>query len=120
MYKINIIILLCFTSTSIFAQQKVEISGVVKVKHNDNVLSYAQVVLDGTTIGAVTDEFGQYQLTDIPVGEYKLKVMYTGYKTEVLELTLESNNDNNFNIILEQSPISIEEILVTGDAHLAH
>ena len=120
MYKIKRIILLYFTPISIFAQQKVEISGVVKVKHNDNVLSYAQVVLDGTTIGAVTDEFGQYQLTDIPVGEYKLKVMYTGYKTEVLELTLESNNDNNFNIILEQSPISIEEILVTGDAHLAH
>ena len=105
--------------STVFSQQAIEINGVVKVKHTDSVLPYAQVVLDGTTIGTVTGEDGTFQLTGIPVGEYILKVMYAGYKTELIELTIAGNGVNNYDILLQQSPISIEEILVTGNAPMA-
>lgn len=119
MYKLKLILIMCFISISLFAQQTAAINGVVKIKHMNAVLPYAQVVLDGTTVGTVTDEDGTFQLTDIPVGEYILKVMYTGYKTEYIELTLKGDSSEKHAIWMEQKPISIEEILVTGNAPLA-
>ncbi|NHZ85311.1 MAG: TonB-dependent receptor [Planctomycetia bacterium] len=114
MYKQKLILFVCFISISLFAQQKADVSGIVKIKRMNNVLPYAQVVLDGTTVGTVTNEDGAFQLTDIPYGEYILKVMYTGYKTEHIEFTLKGNSTEKFIIWMEQTPISIEEILVRG------
>ena len=119
MNKLKLFIIICFISINLFAQQNAEIKGIVNIKHMKTVLPYAQVVLEGTTIGTITDESGMFQLTDIPAGQYTMKVMYTGYKTEYVELMLEGNHIENQIIWMVQKPISIEEILVTGNAPLA-
>jgi len=119
MYKLKFIIFVFIISISLYAQQNVEINGVVKVKHTNSVLPYAQVVLDGTNIGTITDEDGTFELTDILEGKYMLKVMYTGYKTEHFELALKGDSSEIYEVWMEQKPISIEEILVIGNAPLA-
>ncbi len=46
------------------------------------VLIEANVTILGNTLGAASDEKGYYFITNVPEGEYQLKVQYVGYFTE--------------------------------------
>ena len=46
------------------------------------VLIEANVTIVGTSLGAATNDKGYYFITNIPEGEYVLKVQYVGYFTE--------------------------------------
>src|SRR4030042_5111325 len=72
---------------------------------------FANVYLDGTSIGTVTNSEGEFILK-VPknVKNDVLGIAYLGYKNELIPLkNLESSN--NF-IILEPSPIPIEEVII--------
>lgn len=72
---------------------------------------FANVYLNGTSIGTVTNSEGEF-LLKIPKSEKKdvLGVAYLGYKNELIPL---KNLDRNNNVIaLEPSPIPIEEVII--------
>ncbi len=52
-----------------------------------NVLSSANVFLDGTTIGTSTDIDGNYKLDGIPPGLYNIVISHIGYKNGVYQMT---------------------------------
>jgi outer membrane receptor protein involved in Fe transport len=43
----------------------------------------ANVVVEGSNLGAATDELGRYYILDVPVGNYDLRAEYIGYTTVV-------------------------------------
>ncbi len=59
-----------------------EIRGVVVVDTTGVPLHYANVVLEGTTMGNFTMADGSFLISGIPVGTYTVKVMMMGYKIE--------------------------------------
>ena len=63
----------------VFADQNGRISGVITDADTHEPLAGANVVLEGTALGAATDLDGVYLVTNVPVGTYQLKVMYIGY-----------------------------------------
>jgi outer membrane receptor protein involved in Fe transport len=58
------------------------IGKVIDAKTN-TPLPGAIVKLEGTTMGASTDDAGDYVIINIPVGTYRVASSYVGYKTEV-------------------------------------
>jgi hypothetical protein len=72
---------------------------------------FANVYLDGTSIGTVTNSEGEFVLK-IPKTIKKdiLGVAYLGYKNELVPLKNLENGDNV--IALEPSPIPIEEVII--------
>ncbi len=42
------------------------------------------IVLVGTELGAATDEYGNYEIVDIPIGEYTVEASMLGYKPQAL------------------------------------
>jgi hypothetical protein len=76
---------------------------------------FANVYLEGTSIGTVTNSEGEFILK-IPknVKQNIIGIAYLGYKNELIPLkNLESEKNE---IILEPSPIPIEEVIIrTGD-----
>ncbi|MGH7957736.1 MAG: TonB-dependent receptor domain-containing protein, partial [Opitutaceae bacterium] len=54
------------------------IEGRVLNASNGSYLTNARVTVEGTNIQAFTDPAGRYRLTDVPAGETKVKVFYTG------------------------------------------
>ena len=76
---------------------------------------FANVYLDGTSIGTVTNSEGEFVLK-IPknIKQNVIGIAYLGYKNELIPLrNLESEKNV---IILEPSPIPIEEVIIrTGD-----
>lgn len=71
----------------------------------------ANVWLESTNIGTVTDVNGTFELGDVPDGKYTLRVSSMNYEgTHVLV----DKSDENLLISLNNSPLKLNEVVVTG------
>lgn len=85
------------------------VSGTV-VDENGEPLPGANVIVEGTTVGTVTDLAGNYSLT-LPNGATQLRVASIGYKTQDLPIT-----SSNINAQLMVDVSQLSEVVVTGYA----
>ena len=83
------------------------ITGTVKDQTGETIIS-ASVVVQGTTIGTVTDFDGNYSL-DVPDDAKVLVFSYIGMKTQELTIT-----GNTMNVVLSENSEVLEEVVVTG------
>ena len=58
------------------------IEGVVRNATTGNTLNNARVIVEGTTIETFTDEGGQFRLANLPAGDARLRVNYTGMEPQ--------------------------------------
>ena len=83
-----IVFLFCFQLLlfiSLNAQQPAGnniINGFIQEDANGETLNYANVYLEGTSLGDMSNEHGYYVIDGIPDGEYLIKVMMIGYIIE--------------------------------------
>lgn len=84
-----------------------EIRGIV-MDENRQPLPGANVIVKGTTIGAVTDFDGNYSVT-IPNTSSELQFSYIGYKSQTLPVT-----GSTLNVILIEDSNSLDEVVVVG------
>jgi iron complex outermembrane recepter protein len=64
------------------------ISGRVFNVGNNRYLNNAQVSVEGTTLAAQTNEYGEYRLDGVPAGEVQVRAQYTGLDTETITTTV--------------------------------
>ena len=88
-------------------QQTKRITGRVLDANNEPVIG-ANVVVDGTTIGTVTDVDGNFTL-DVPDG-VTLKISYIGY----IEQTIPVGNKSVISVILKEDSQALDEVVVVG------
>ena len=69
----------------------------------------ASVLVDGTTIGTVTDIDGNFSLS-IPAAATELVVSYTGFTTKNIVLT----GASNYEITMDDAAALLGEVVVTG------
>ncbi len=111
--KILFIILLIMLPVSLFAGVTGKITGVVKDKETGEPLIGANVVIEGTLLGSVTDINGTYMILNIPVGTYALKATYIGYRTVEIKDTrvhVDLTTEVNFELpsqVLEGETVTI-------------
>ena len=93
------------------AQEKGTIKGTLLDKEmNNEPLSFAGVLIKGTTIGTETDIDGNYILTVDP-GSYTLVFSFLGYQQLELNVVVKSNEITTANAILEASKgLALEEV----------
>ena len=77
-------LLIILSSTTVMAQPG-SISGTITDSDSREALVGANVVIQGTIIGASTDFDGKYTLNNISPGTYNLVVSYISYKTKIIE-----------------------------------
>jgi len=66
------------------------------------------VVVQGTTIGTVTDMEGNYSIT-IPNNANQLSYSFIGYNSQTLPIT-----GNVMNVAMEESVVAVDEVVVVG------
>ena len=107
MRKPFLIIILLFSFATLFAQEKVMISGQV-VDGSGVTLPGVSVLEKGTTNGTVTDIDGNYSL---PVSQGGTLVFsYIGYATQEIEV----GQSNRINVEMKEDVIGLEEVVVVG------
>ncbi|HED09202.1 MAG TPA: TonB-dependent receptor [Caldithrix abyssi] len=74
------------------------IKGKVTGASDDAPLIGANVYLEGTTMGAATDDEGMYEI-DAADGTYTLVCEYVGYATQKVEVTVDGTVEVNFQLV---------------------
>ena len=82
--SIGYILIFCVLFTTfhgkLSALENGKIKGLVLDRVTGNPLPYANVFLDGTSLGSSTDLKGNFLILDVPPGSYTIKIRYIGYK----------------------------------------
>ncbi|MFW6275694.1 MAG: TonB-dependent receptor, partial [bacterium] len=93
-----------------------QIKGKVTDKTNGEVLPFASVYLPEQNKGTLTDENGEFEMSNLPGGEYKIQFSYIGYKTIIKTITPDKP-EMFLNIELEPSVLQAEEVVISGGRH---
>ena len=98
----------CMLSVVAWGQQTV--NGIIT--DNNEALVGATIIVEGTTVGTVTDYDGRFSL-NIPEGTYKnLVVSYTGYSEQVVSIPTDGSE---LNIQLQTDALQLQDIVVTAN-----
>jgi len=100
----------------VFLILNVEAQGTIKgrVKSKGEEVPYANVGLIGTKIGASADENGNFNINNVPAGNYKLKISAVGYHTFTEEVILKGNEVLDVKASLVESTNNLDEVVVSG------
>ena len=91
------------------------ISGHVIVKGTEENIPYATVLIVGTGQGTVTNEEGQFSLTGLPEGTYRLRVSFVGYKTQEKEVSVHKDYTAVVHFLMEEESFLTDEVVVSAN-----
>lgn len=107
--KINIFLIILFTTFTSFSQDKFTLSGTIKDSKNNETLIGVNVYIPVLKIGTTTNEYGFYSIT-VPKGEHQIEISYLGYQTIQQTINLNHNTKNNFAI--SESGEELQEVII--------
>ena len=108
--KRNLLLLIFLLfSTSMFAQS---IRGKISDAKKEAVAG-ATVVVEGTNVASITDALGNYTLSNLKPGKYKIKVSLLGYRTVYKIVELGAQNET-FNFSIAEESKNLQDVVVVG------
>ncbi|WP_375378118.1 TonB-dependent receptor [Phocaeicola plebeius] len=113
MRRISLFILLCCLCWNVLAAEY-QIKGVVIDKSTRQPLEFVNVLVVGLGIGASTDANGNFLITQVPPGIYRLQASFLGYKTELTPEYRVNHVTPYVQIELEEENASLNEVVVTA------
>ncbi len=111
-YRVFAAVLFLTLSHSIIAQ-----TGSVRGLVTDSVghpIAYTNIILDGTSLGTVTDDKGTFLIKSIRPGNYTLLASFVGYDVINRPVTIEPGKQTNLEIRLSTRAEYLEDIIITA------
>jgi hypothetical protein len=93
--------------------------GTVTQKDTKVPLAAVNVFLKDTRYGTITDSLGHFELKGLPFGGYVVEVRRVGFKTNRYVLTVERDEPITLAVELEEEPVVVEGVEVSGEAEKA-
>ena len=118
---ISKVILILFTFYSIaFAGETGKLSGTVRDSETNQPVIGANVIIDGTYLGAASDIEGYYFINNIPPGKYKVTISAVGYQKVVFEdVIIKIDKTTNLDITLKSHAVELKsEVVITAKRSL--
>lgn len=110
----SLLLLPCF----LFAQDG-KVRGRVTAKDSGEPLIGANVVLDGTTLGAAADINGDFVILSVPPGVYTVRATYIGYQTVgIANVRVSANITTTQDFELPSSAIAVEAMEIVAERPL--
>ena len=107
--------LLLFPFASSSAQESASVSGFVTDAASGETLILANVRIEGTSLGAASNNAGFYSLAAVPAGEHVVAVSFVGYETERVEVRLAAGEARRLDVALEPASFEGGEVVVTAE-----
>lgn len=108
--------LLILFGSLIIAQTTGKISGKVTDEETGEPLIGANVLIEGTYLGAATDIDGQFFILNIPPGTYSVKVTSMGYSSKLIEgISISVNRTFSLEVSLSSKILEIGEVVIKAD-----
>ena len=113
MLRSGILALSLLLLTTLFAQAQGSISGIVKDATTAEAIVGANVVIQGTSIGATTDVEGKFTIAKVDPGTYSLQITFITYKAHVIpDVVVENAKKVHLEIPLAEDVSELTEIVV--------
>ena len=117
----KVLLLLFIIQTCLFAGVTGKLVGKVTDTNTGEPLIGANILVQGTDLGAATDKDGQFIIINIPPGVYNVKVSYISYETVLIE-NVKIIVDQTTQLLVELSVKSVEvgEVVITAKSSMIH
>ncbi|MEQ1744698.1 MAG: TonB-dependent receptor [Saprospiraceae bacterium] len=100
----------------LFSQKtdKGTVRGNVFDKETAQPLAFARVLVEEASMGTSTDVNGFFSLSEIPVGQYRIKVAYLGYEDQFLDVQIAKGEIVYKTVYLQESGTNLGEVVISG------
>lgn len=90
------------------------IIGTVTEAGTGDPLAAANILVEGTVLGAMSDGHGEYRIPNILEGVYRLRFSVVGYRVEVREVTVRASGTVRVDVEMVQTPLALPDVVVTA------
>ena len=99
---------------SSFSQNLGTITGEIFDAKSQFPVTGANIILDGTTIGTISDENGYFIIKNIPTTSYNITISYLGYQSQkIYNVIIKSKGNPDLKIFLNESTEALDEVVIT-------
>lgn len=109
----NLFIFLLFGSLIQINAQNASVTGSV-LSNSDTYLGFANIAIEGTSIGTNTNDAGYYSIEKITPGTYTIVSSFLGYKPQKKSISLKAGDQIKIDFMLVEDTNLMDEIVVTG------
>lgn len=107
-----------FLSFSLWAQTGVICGTVTDAKMKEPLIG-ASVVIEGTTVGAITDIDGNFRIENVKPGTYTVAASYVSYQTQtVKDVPVVARQEAVLNIELSDANLQLQNVVVVAQRKL--
>lgn len=100
----------------VFAAASGTIKGKVFDSGTKDPLPGANVLVEGTSIGAASDINGNFIIHDVPAGSQTISVSYVGYITEIIKVKVTAGRTLTDNVALRPTAVQGKTVVITAQA----
>lgn len=119
MKRTSIALFLLFAVTFSAYAQYGKITGQVTDRETKEPLIGANVILEGTALGASTDVNGNYSILNVPAGSYDMKTTYVGYQpTTITGISVLAGLTRDMNVQLASTAVQLNAVEIVAERPL--
>jgi iron complex outermembrane receptor protein len=97
------------------AQQPRTLTGTVLDIHTDSGVTGATILVQGTLLGAITNDAGHFRITGVPAGPLALRVMAIGYRGDTVAVGAEAQaGSRSVTIRLAPAALMVAPVVVSA------
>lgn len=100
-------------AATVFGQNQ-KITGIVQDTESGEVLPNANIIIQGTTLGAAADQNGEFVIATLSAGAVTLKVSYLGYEPAFFAVDLSRPTVMPLIFKLKKSFLQLDQVVVTA------
>ena len=109
-----ICVLICLMSSVLFAVQSVTLGGRVVESSSGEPLANANIIIQGTQLGAASDADGRFIIKNIPAASYQVKATFIGFESSIVDIDLTKDESHFVEFKLRDSFFLTEQVVVTA------
>jgi len=115
MKKLYLLFLFLLNIMLLQAQNSGTITGTISDKKDNSELIGVNVLLKGTSLGAVTDVNGKFVIKNVKPGEYSVEISYIGYnKTLLTGIKIGPGETKELQVQLIPTSVVSEDVVIVG------
>jgi len=99
---------------SVLIGQPGKVKGTVKDAETNEPLSGVTVIVEGTVLGAPTDNNGRFTISRVPAGRHSIRAAAVGYTAQSKSVEVPAGEEVSVEILLQPNPIQTSPVLVTA------
>jgi len=105
-----------FLIRPVFSAENGTIEGSIIDSQTGEALPGANLLLQGTSLGAASDLNGKFTIRNVPPGSYKMRATYIGYNYKEVNVVVQAGATLKLEVKLEAVGVKGKEVVVTAQA----